>query len=120
MKIFTESEIGEVLKRLYDSEINAKIEWFWGGGFKCTVGDFANGWYNNYDFPEFETLNFRRINEAVSALAFRAADIYPDRDFAKWYIERKAYQELENAVADGRLVFSGLGNGKGILEFKND
>ena len=120
MKIFTQNQVGEVLNRLYDSEINAKIEWFWDAGFKIAIGDFTNGWAKKTDFPEFEELNFRRINEAISGLAFWAAAIYPESEFAKWYMDQKTYMEMENAAADGRLIFIGSGSGKGVLDFEND
>jgi hypothetical protein len=37
-------DTADVLQRLYDSEINARIEWVWDGGVQWRLGDASNGY----------------------------------------------------------------------------
>jgi len=41
------------VQAFYDSEKNARIEWFWDAGFYVTLGDDVNGWKT--DRENFET-----------------------------------------------------------------
>lgn len=36
-----------IIPDLYASEINARIEWFWDGGYDVAIGDDMNGWREN-------------------------------------------------------------------------
>jgi hypothetical protein len=36
-------DLAAELQRIYDSEINAEISWFWDGGFTVRLGDKMNG-----------------------------------------------------------------------------
>lgn len=36
--------LSTVIPALYASEINARIEWFWDGGYDVAIGDEMNGW----------------------------------------------------------------------------
>lgn len=63
-----------VLQRLYDNEINFKVETFWDGGFDITLGDPMNG--------VDASTSVRTWAEAEAWLAERAAALYPNRDFA--------------------------------------
>jgi hypothetical protein len=36
-------DLAAELQRIYDSEINAEITWFWDGGFTVRLGDKMNG-----------------------------------------------------------------------------
>lgn len=64
-----------ILQKLYDSEINAKIEWFWDGGFEVSLGDPMNGW--------LDSLNTRDWSEAEGWLRAKAIERYPNSTFAK-------------------------------------
>lgn len=64
-----------ILEELYNSEINAKIEWFWDGGFDVTLGDGMNGY--------LDSINTRDWSEAEAWLRAKAVEHYPDSDFAK-------------------------------------
>lgn len=63
-----------VLQRLYDSEINASISWFWDGGFEVQLGDDMNG-------VDFEG-NARTFVEAEEMLEREAKRLYPKSFFA--------------------------------------
>jgi hypothetical protein len=38
------SDLEEILRALYDSEINASISWLWDGGIDVQLGDELNGY----------------------------------------------------------------------------
>jgi hypothetical protein len=62
-----------VLQRLYDSEINFKIETFWDGGFDWWLGDALNRYQ--------EKGNAKTYSDAVAALLSAAIHHYPDSTF---------------------------------------
>jgi hypothetical protein len=69
------------LQRIYDSEINAEIRWFWDGGFTVRLGDKVNG------FLAEEEVN--SVADVLSWLQEAIACFYPHSDYA---------QSLEPAV----------------------
>lgn len=76
---FSKAEIGDVIQRIYDSEIHAKIEWLWDGGFETGIGCLGT----------FEDVgNTYGIEQAVSDLAFRITQNQPDSGFGRWYLDR--------------------------------
>lgn len=70
----------ETLQRLYESEINAGINWIWDGGFewKLQVG------------PEAYGGNAPTVARAIEDLAVAAVAHYPDSEFARWWKVREA------------------------------
>src|SRR5258708_5333491 len=58
------------LQRLYDREINFKIETFWDGGFDVALGDHTNGYR--------ATAEVRTFDDAVAWLVEQAAVHFPD------------------------------------------
>ncbi len=121
---FRKEQIGEVIERLYNSEINAQIDWFWDAGFSFGIGDACNGWslFNRRESPGSEKQNTHDIAETISAIAYKAQQIYPDSEFSKWYDELVAFQELKQRVIDGELVFypENASVSTGILSFEVD
>lgn len=109
-------QVGEVLERLYDSEINARIDWFWDAGFGANIGDHLNGW------PEVPSpnvdLNLHSISDLISLLAWQAWKCYPESEFAKWYYDEYAMKCFVDAVEGGRLIMVSKTKSKGVLEFK--
>ena len=79
MKRFTQAEVGEVLQRIYDSEIHAQIVWLWDGGFEVYIGCLG-------DFEQVGSQH-REIENAVSELAFRLSQTHQGSAFEKWYRE---------------------------------
>ena len=80
MILFTSAQVGEVLQRLYNSEINIELSSFWDSGFDYKLGDTLNGFS---EVPQ-KILSTSIIN-TIDAIAFAAVNQYPDSDFAKWY-----------------------------------
>jgi hypothetical protein len=70
-------DIGQIVQDLYDSEVNARIEWFHEGGFSVSIGDMLTGWKASG--------NFRTFTAAVEWLNKEAIQRYPDSAFAKKY-----------------------------------
>lgn len=116
---FRKEQIGEVIERLYDSDINARIEWFWDAGYNISLRDDRNGFVGLNDAPKVDDYD---IAETISALAWQARQIYPDSEFSKWYDELVAFQELKQRVIDGELVFypENASVSTGILSFEVD
>lgn len=115
---FRKDQIGEVIEHLYDSEINAEINWFWDAGFSFGVGDSINGWCNGCIAPKNVEIDTYNISHIISALAWMAFKRYPESDFAKWYYNEYAMQCFVDAVEDGRLTLVSKTKSKGVLEFK--
>jgi len=66
-----------LLQDLYDCGINARIEWFHGGGFRVSLGDRLTGFV--------ATTLVTMYAEAVDWLRVKAIELYPTTDFARWY-----------------------------------
>lgn len=70
------------LKKLYDSEINVRIDSFWDGGWRIMLGDEMNGYKNTrWDYCE--------MDEIVPALRELAREFYPESKYVwslqPWY-----------------------------------
>lgn len=66
----------EELKRLYDSEINVRIDCFWDGGWRVMLGDESNG----YKKPDWDSCE---LDEIVPAIRELACKHYPNSDYVK-------------------------------------
>lgn len=64
-----------VFQRLYDSEINASVDWFWDCGFEVSLGDHLNGIK-----AEKNLASWAEVEEWLEEAARRH---FPDSDFAK-------------------------------------
>lgn len=117
MKKFRAEQVGEIFNRLYDSEINAKIEWFFDAGFRVNIGDFANGWIEA-QIPDMD-INWCLIEDVISVLAWQAKETYPESDFAEWYEKQVDYLEICRKIRNGEVSFFGPqdGNTGGVLSF---
>src|SRR4051812_34752451 len=62
------------LQRIYDSEINVRISWFWDGGIDVRLGDEVNG------FGAEE--NVRSVLEIIFWLQEAIARFYPNSEYA--------------------------------------
>ena len=62
------------LQRIYDSEINLRIGWFWDGGIEVRLGDEMNG----YEAAEF----FQSAAEILPWLRDAIAHFYPKSEYA--------------------------------------
>lgn len=63
------------LQKIYDSEINAKIGWFWDGGIEIGLGDEMNGYMAE------ETV--KSIGEIIPWLQEAIAHFYPGSSYAR-------------------------------------
>lgn len=66
----------QILTDLYDSEINARLHWFWDGGIWVEISD-----------PDEHgaQANVRTFAEAAVWLRDKAIECYPESKFAKKY-----------------------------------
>jgi len=79
---------GEILQRLYDSEINVRIGWLWDGGVEYSIGSTSNDIWDS-DFNKAEIVRTGEINlaDGVNKMAAAAAAKYPKSSFAEWWGE---------------------------------
>jgi len=66
-----------LLKSLYESEINILIDWMWDSGIQVKIGDRMNGYKSVKLFDSFD--------EIESWIEKEAKKHYPDSTFAKTY-----------------------------------
>lgn len=74
--------VGEVLQRIYDSELHLSIGWMWDGGIDYRIGcdlHYLKGDVVSTDNPS--------VSEAVQIMANDISEKYPDSVFAKWWSE---------------------------------
>jgi hypothetical protein len=71
------SDLEEILRALYESEINASITWVWDGGIIVDLGDPLNG----YDADD----KVGTFAEVTAWLRDQACKHYPDSEFARKY-----------------------------------
>lgn len=69
--------VGEILQRLYDSEINCRLEWLWQNGFDWELLD---GDRNTKRWGTADTME-----AAALAMATAAAADFPDSQFSAWW-----------------------------------
>jgi hypothetical protein len=68
-------ELATELQRIYASEINVRISWFWDGGIDVRLGDELNGYVAQETVPS--------IDEIVPWLQEAIAHFCPDSTYAK-------------------------------------
>ena len=85
MKEVTTKNIGEILQKIYDSEIHLRIGWLWDGGFDYSIGTTSNniwGMKNNKEiYPTFKANIVKAIKEMVDHIVKE----YPNSSFTKWF-----------------------------------
>ena len=87
------------LQRIYDSEINVRISWFWDGGIDVLLGDEMNGYLAEE--------NFSSMADIVPWLQEAIAHFYPDSTYAKSLdpqIRERAVRRLFRPPTSGAQV----------------
>jgi hypothetical protein len=69
----------EVPQRLFESEINGEVNWFFDAGFEWTL------WDRQPDGGEPESRDADTYEAALTELAEAACARYPDGQFARWW-----------------------------------
>lgn len=64
------------LKKIYDSEINVRVQSFWDGGWCVAVGDELNGLH----WPKWDSCE---LKEVIPALQELIKEHYPNSTYAK-------------------------------------
>jgi len=83
IKLFKKEQVGEVIQRLGEADINFSLTHMSGSEFKITAGPGDPSEYQ----PALSQcrIEWGKIEEVISALAYEAAHTYPDSDFSQWY-----------------------------------
>lgn len=69
----------QIMQDLYDSEINAAVEWFWDGGFDVRLGDHMNGWHKSGCVNSWSEVGLWLMEAAIEK--------YPNSQFAQKYAD---------------------------------
>ena len=69
-------DLATELQRIYDSEINVEISWFWDGGIDLRLGDEMNGYLAEE--------NVSSVDEIVLWLQEAIAHFYPNSTYASF------------------------------------
>lgn len=72
---------GTVMRELYDSEINVQIRSLWDAGWIWDIGDAANGFVGGGQAEDWDS--------AVYELAEAAATMFPESQFAMWWVRTR-------------------------------
>ena len=94
------SDLSVELQKIYDSEINLRIGWFWYAGIEIRLGDDLNGYLAE------ETV--RTVAEIVPWLQEAIAHFYPGSSYARSLsaeVRERAKQRLFQAPKIGAQVF---------------
>jgi len=79
---------GEILQRLYDSEIHLRIGWMWDGGLEYSVGSTSNDiWDSNFNKAEIVYTGKANLADGIEEMANAIAAEYPKSAFAEWWNE---------------------------------
>ena len=86
MILFRSEQVGDVLQRLYDSEINIELSSFWDSGYTWRLGDPANGYREPiWAGIDREVMRSSSLLNNIDGLAFQVVLAYPESEFAEWY-----------------------------------
>lgn len=85
MKKITKKNIGEILQRIYDSEIHLRIGWLWDGGVDYSIGSTSNDiWGEQNRIEIYHTLEID-IVKAIKEMVDQILREYPNSVFSKWF-----------------------------------
>lgn len=73
-------QVGQILEKIYESEIHLTIGWMWDGGV-----DYKIGADPSYLKGEVESTGTSDMGEAIKIIADEVTHRYPDSEFATWY-----------------------------------
>lgn len=77
--------IGEVLQRIYDSEINLHLAWMWDGGLEYTLEHVVYPFECKYDLKQVHDTGEDRFDVAFGYLVEDILKQYPNSTFSKWF-----------------------------------
>lgn len=92
VRVFQRKDVGLILQKIYDEEQNIQINSFWDSGYQFKIGDeFSGYWFNSMkDMPhalKSYNLNFSKVEDFATGLAYVMALLCPQSMFRRWYDE---------------------------------
>ena len=79
--------IGEILQRIYDSEIHIRIGWFWDGGVDFLEGAESFDIWENLDESIMRCTGEENMCKAFEIICKHLCVVYPKSSFTKWFTE---------------------------------
>jgi hypothetical protein len=81
------NEVGEILQKIYDSEVHLRIGWLWDGGVDYIIGSRSfDIWNGDDENDDIRATGETDIDKAIIIIANDVAAHYPQSEFAKWWI----------------------------------
>ena len=85
IKQFGLTQVGEVLQRIYDSELNVKIYWVRDNGIVWEIKDDNNRTETSRIDATLLNTEWGKVEYSISALAYEVYRLMPHSSFGKWY-----------------------------------
>lgn len=82
IKLFKIEQVGEVMQRLREADVNFTLTVMSGSEFNITIGPNPSEYQPALNHCR---IDWGKIEEVISALAYEAAHAYSDSDFSRWY-----------------------------------
>lgn len=84
MKKIKSEQIGEILQRIYDSEIHLRLGWFWDGGVDYGLGSISFDVWDDVNRQNIEQTGRDRLTDAMEDIVTDLIKRYPNSTFTKW------------------------------------
>jgi hypothetical protein len=81
----TTENVGEILQRLYDSEINVQLGWNWDGGVDYRIGSRSPDIWSAFESSPVQGTGSRDVVAAVQQLVDTILARAPTSAFAAWW-----------------------------------
>lgn len=86
---FSRERVGIVLQQMYEKEVSALFGWIPGDGIGWQIGNDVTGWMERTPFMDEKIaeakIDWNKIEDSISALAWCVKQLYPKSAFADWY-----------------------------------
>jgi hypothetical protein len=78
--------VGEILQKIYDSELHLRIGWLWDGGLDYSIGSTSNDlWDSTLNKSDIHYTSEKDMANGIEIMADHLATKVPNSDFAKWW-----------------------------------
>ena len=80
-------EIGEILQRIYNSEIHFRLGWLWDGGVSFLEGSRSPDPWEGLEHVLMRHTEETEMEDAFDEICEHLVAVYAKSDFAKWFIK---------------------------------
>jgi hypothetical protein len=107
----------KLFKKLYESEINLHLSWFWDSGYDVKIGDEMNGYvaeFNTHSIDEVENWVVSNVIKAFPKSKFAKENLKKhtikiNMEFCKKqikeYLEKKGFEEIRPNLFSDNIIY---------------